>query len=92
MSQIENETYDRQNEHLAKIKQVFEMLNRGAHNSPCAIMKNELGFSIGKRKSLISEAGNGVFVMSGMVKAFSIVALYPGESFEPRVLLLAKQG
>ncbi|ODM89627.1 SET domain-containing protein 9 [Orchesella cincta] len=48
------------------------------------IMHNTLGYSIERRKSLVSDdAGTGVFLASGSAKPGSLIALYPGTIYMP---------
>ena len=78
VSHEENESFNRHNEYLPVLKHLFNELYVCNGIPSNFIMKDVLGFSIERNKSSIPAAGLGVFVTDGMVKASSIVALYPG--------------
>ena len=49
------------------------------HESNLQVMLDELGFKIGRRDSLVPDAGRGVFVTEGHVSKGALVAIYPGK-------------
>lgn len=46
-------------------------------------MRENLGYQVEKRPSLLSGGGQGLFVTSGVVPRGSLVALYPGTVYWP---------
>lgn len=66
---------------------IFEHLNQGPadnqdmetiHKTNLAVMKNVMGFTTERKKSLLQGGGLGVFVTQGHVKPGTVVSMYPG--------------
>ena len=78
IQQNENEIFKQEESYLKTLELFLTALYKNDHKTPYDVMKEELGFVIKKRKSVIEGAGDGVVVTEGCIKKSCLVALYPG--------------
>lgn len=78
IQQNENEIFKQEESYLKTLELFLTALYKNDHKTPYDVMKEELGFVIKKRKSVIEGAGDGVVVTEGCIKKSHLVALYPG--------------
>ena len=76
--QNENEIFKQEESYLKTLEAFVTALYKNHDETPYDVMKEELGFVIKKRTSVIEGAGDGVVVTEGCIKKNHLVALYPG--------------
>ena len=78
IQQNENEIFKQEENYLKTLEAFLTALYKNHDETPYDVMKEELGFVIKKRASVIEGAGDGVVVTEGCIKKSHLVALYPG--------------
>lgn len=80
VSKLEQQNLQGNNDkHLLKVQDFFQKLYHSNKYNSKDVMKECYGFCLTKERSNIEGGGYGVFVDSGHVSRFSLVAFYPGK-------------